>query len=296
MMKQNRRSGFTLIELLVVIAIIAILAAILFPVFAQAREKARAVSCLSNEKQIGTAIIMYTQDFDENLPNYGGFEFRVQNPLDPNDKPGGSTGGGRWPLWQGSIFPYTKSWEVYNCPSDPYRKVTAIDRYYYLSYGYNYGYLSTFDDSAGPQRWVGISQAAILRPAQIICVADNGGKDPANTVYVAGNEIDPPDADPSTQTFYGASSVGWGTDNGSYCVGQAGLTGCVALRHQDGANFVFCDGHAKYLKRDAAAAGSTYNPTISNINDCVRDYSQYLWDPRFESGQEYHGDGSRHCP
>src|ERR1700694_1720671 len=63
----RQREGFTLIELLVVIAIIAILAAILFPVFAQAREKARGISCLSNEKQIGTAIILYSQDYDETL-------------------------------------------------------------------------------------------------------------------------------------------------------------------------------------------------------------------------------------
>src|SRR5262245_17847067 len=64
----NKHRGFTLIELLVVIAIIAILAAILFPVFAQAREKARAISCLSNQKQIGLGLAMYVQDFDECFP------------------------------------------------------------------------------------------------------------------------------------------------------------------------------------------------------------------------------------
>jgi len=63
----SRKRGFTLIELLVVIAIIAILAAILFPVFAQAREKARAISCLSNCKQMGTAVLMYAQDYDESI-------------------------------------------------------------------------------------------------------------------------------------------------------------------------------------------------------------------------------------
>src|SRR6186997_1566649 len=70
-MSENRRRGFTLIELLVVIAIIAILAAILFPVFAQAREKARQAACMSNTKQIGIALMMYTQDFDELLPMGG---------------------------------------------------------------------------------------------------------------------------------------------------------------------------------------------------------------------------------
>ncbi|MCW3099934.1 MAG: prepilin-type N-terminal cleavage/methylation domain, partial [Chthonomonadaceae bacterium] len=68
---QHRRTAFTLIELLVVIAIIAILAAILFPVFAQAREKARQTACLSNLRQIGTAVMMYTQDYDEVLPQTG---------------------------------------------------------------------------------------------------------------------------------------------------------------------------------------------------------------------------------
>ena len=69
MTSRSARRGFTLIELLVVIAIIAILAAILFPVFAQAREKARAISCLSNTKQVGTATMMYGQDYDEVLPD-----------------------------------------------------------------------------------------------------------------------------------------------------------------------------------------------------------------------------------
>ena len=68
---QKRRTAFTLIELLVVIAIIAILAAILFPVFAQAREKARQTTCVSNLRQIGVAVMMYTQDYDETLPQTG---------------------------------------------------------------------------------------------------------------------------------------------------------------------------------------------------------------------------------
>src|SRR5580765_4262996 len=93
---KRSREGFTLIELLVVIAIIAILAAILFPVFAQAREKARQTSCLSNQKQIGTGIMMYVQDFDETYPLSQYFT-------------GGATGAGAQVSWQAAVYPYIKN-------------------------------------------------------------------------------------------------------------------------------------------------------------------------------------------
>ncbi|MBD3292214.1 MAG: prepilin-type N-terminal cleavage/methylation domain-containing protein, partial [Armatimonadia bacterium] len=96
----STRRGFTLIELLVVIAIIAILAAILFPVFARAREKARQTSCLSNSKQIGTALMMYVQDYDETLPGY-------YNP----DLPGEAN------QWYEVIEPYVKNEQIFICPS-----------------------------------------------------------------------------------------------------------------------------------------------------------------------------------
>jgi prepilin-type N-terminal cleavage/methylation domain-containing protein len=98
----RRRRGFTLIELLVVIAIIAILAAILFPVFAQAREKARQAACLSNGKQIATGLMMYAQDYDERLP-------RWWTPT------GGQNNQSR--DWKNDIEPYVKNWDIYRCPS-----------------------------------------------------------------------------------------------------------------------------------------------------------------------------------
>jgi prepilin-type N-terminal cleavage/methylation domain-containing protein len=105
-MKCSRNIGFTLIELLVVIAIIAIVAGILFPVFAQARERARASSCLSNLKQIGTGLYMYLQDYDEAYPpNRIGM---LQN-LDCG-KQGGYT-------WKEAIQPYLKNLQVWICPS-----------------------------------------------------------------------------------------------------------------------------------------------------------------------------------
>src|ERR1700740_1009557 len=101
-MRRRGLSAFTLIELLVVIAIIAILAAILFPVFAQAREKARQASCTSNASQIGRALMMYTQDYDEILPEaWGGF---------PQT------------MWAHNIQPYVKSLSIWSGPSRPERR------------------------------------------------------------------------------------------------------------------------------------------------------------------------------
>lgn len=302
----RQQSAFTLIELLVVIAIIAILAAILFPVFAQAREKARGASCLSNEKQIGTATYMYVQDYDESYPLLVSFGTRIPNPLDPNDRPGGTTGKGRRPMWQALIYPYIKSWEVYNCPSDPFKKTDPISRYHYLSYGYNGGYLCNFtsftpnaSDASG-QMWPGINLAANLRPAQIIAFADSSGKDPGVGYYVEGAEVEPPDASPSKQIWYccgsNGSTIGWGVDGGSLCGGPNHVTGCFAPRHQEGGNFVFCDGHAKYLKTGAAAAGTNYSPTQSADATCVTDYGKYMWDPQQETGVERWYDGTVHCP
>ena len=101
----SRHRGFTLIELLVVIAIIAILAAILFPVFAKAREKARQSSCLSNVKQILLGVLSYSQDYDEMLP-FG------QNDSGP------ATGATVWGTWQDSIMPYCKNSQMFVCPSN----------------------------------------------------------------------------------------------------------------------------------------------------------------------------------
>ncbi|HZP84253.1 MAG TPA: prepilin-type N-terminal cleavage/methylation domain-containing protein [Chthonomonadaceae bacterium] len=134
---RRSRHGFTLIELLVVIAIIAILAAILFPVFAQAREKARAVSCLSNLKQLGLASNMYTQDWDETMvpeDNYMEHPKGVPNP-DPN-----------FAFWIQLLQPYIKNSQLMKCPSNPNRDKIFCDGCaadppyppFYISYGINW--------------------------------------------------------------------------------------------------------------------------------------------------------------
>src|SRR5438093_7190091 len=103
--QRAKQQGFTLIELLVVIAIIAILAAILFPVFARARENARRSSCLSNLKQIGLGIMQYTQDYDEQFPK--AWRGSGNGGSDATDKS----------KWMDMIFPYVKSEQIFNCPS-----------------------------------------------------------------------------------------------------------------------------------------------------------------------------------
>jgi len=113
----RNRTGFTLIELLVVIAIIAILAAILFPVFAQAREQARKTSCLSNVKQLALAVSMYTQDYDESFPLL----------VEPANNSSDTTSFGH-PLgwnqytWQNLVQPYTKNWQAFICPDSGLQK------------------------------------------------------------------------------------------------------------------------------------------------------------------------------
>ncbi|MBM3474405.1 MAG: DUF1559 domain-containing protein [Armatimonadetes bacterium] len=137
--------GFTLIELLVVIAIIAILAAILFPVFARAREKARQTNCLSNLKQIGTATMMYIQDFDERYPGH------TSNAADPTYD---------WPI---SIGPYVKNAQLFRCPSanppPTHMYISGVP----LCYGYNCYY-------HGYQ-----NQAQIQDVAGTILAADSNG-------------------------------------------------------------------------------------------------------------------------
>jgi len=111
---RRTRNGFTLIELLVVIAIIAILAAILFPVFAKARDKARQTACLSNMKQIGTSLLIYSQDYDETYP---GYRFDGVNPFASDARVGAS--GKSVVFANQNLDTYIKSEGVWRCPSNP---------------------------------------------------------------------------------------------------------------------------------------------------------------------------------
>jgi prepilin-type N-terminal cleavage/methylation domain-containing protein/prepilin-type processing-associated H-X9-DG protein len=158
-----RRNGFTLIELLVVIAIIAILAAILFPVFARAREKARQTSCLSNIKELGLAVHMYVQDYDEMYPTAWWVS---------NDSMGY--------IWADCLDPYTQNLQIFTCPSDPAhgarrygrpnsRGFDNIDRGN-LGYAWNSNYYgSTPPNAHSPRR---CAAADVKLPAETIVMTD----------------------------------------------------------------------------------------------------------------------------
>jgi prepilin-type N-terminal cleavage/methylation domain-containing protein/prepilin-type processing-associated H-X9-DG protein len=233
-MKLRRVSAsraFTLIELLVVIAIIAILAAILFPVFAQAREKARAISCLSNLKNIGTGWMMYVQDYDETIPEgwssvSGGFHNLVQ--------------------------PYMKNYQIVQCPSARfrdwsytyndilnYRSLAAIERTaetvvefdstqtnWCGSSGTCYSASSTFWGWWKPQLWV-----------------NPDGSDPSG-VFWNDNAVNPRARlrvilNGENLDMEAADTNGINNDR----------TGMPRYRHNEGVNVIWADGHAKYAKK-----------------------------------------------
>ena len=152
------RKGFTLIELLVVIAIIAILAAILFPVFAKAREKARQTTCLSNMKQLGLGFMMYAQDYDETMPGW-----KIA---------GGCTANTAWG-WKHVIFPYVKNSQMYLCPSSQWA-FTPTCTYFTtwanaMNLATSYGMNDCVDGGggAGP-----LAMGAISRPAELILIGE----------------------------------------------------------------------------------------------------------------------------
>jgi prepilin-type N-terminal cleavage/methylation domain-containing protein len=149
------RRGFTLIELLVVIAIIAILAAILFPVFAQAREKARSATCLSNNKQIGVAVSMYTADYDETYPSQR------------KDEMISLAAGGKEGTYYDALSPYIKSGKIWICPSDlPNPDAARKAKLEPPAMGYHMnGNLITA---------AGLSEAAVAAPANCMLMRESG--------------------------------------------------------------------------------------------------------------------------
>ncbi len=244
-MTGHRQKGFTLIELLVVIAIIAILAAILFPVFAQAREKARQTSCISNLRQIGTGAAMYSQDYDERLlpswlclngtdaPNGGG-----GNGCN-NDLP--AAGEGRKWTWSTLVQPYVKNLQLMYCPShkDGWGPGWPDDPVYGSSYGMNH-------DNVG---WGNaIKQADVNKPAQFIFFQEVGGAwdnnwDPGYQEFLSN-----PD-DPSV--IKGRLNAGYiFRSPAQYNGGASQWCDCPVpiAQHNGVCNTLYLDGHTKSVK------------------------------------------------
>jgi prepilin-type N-terminal cleavage/methylation domain-containing protein/prepilin-type processing-associated H-X9-DG protein len=218
---RHKHRGFTLIELLVVIAIIAILAAILFPVFARAREKARQSSCQSNLKQIGIAALMYAQDYDETMVT----AWRMSNNQD------GTT-------WGDMLMPYVKNLQLLDCPSSG-RKINLIGPTTWggytvnrgnLSYGINANYWGgRAGSSSGPvaNRPTGNNMARILAPAETVLHTDYTGN------FEAASEFD---------IASGYTTVPINTS---------------LYRHNDQSNVLFCDGHVKSMNQGSLTATHT---------------------------------------
>lgn len=226
------RRGFTLIELLVVIAIIAILAAILFPVFAKAREKARQSSCLSNVKQISLAILQYAQDYDEALPML--YSSGTQVGLIT------------------STQPYTKNFQVHDCPSADVKSNTG-----YLgsmSYGYNALLIN---------RDLGVRLGTIQRPAEVVLMADvlEDGWGPGRLANPSSQGAMMTDPDGSNCRACGGSHNSlWPTGTAPHTM-RPGFN--VLERHNGMANVGFADGHAKAMKHRTVYNNGSDSPYFS---------------------------------
>ena len=297
---KHSRFGFTLIELLVVIAIIAILAAILFPVFAQAREKARQASCMSNLKQIGTAVLMYTQDYD------GTFPMGFSNVRGGWDAGGDDGKGGKIPAtsWTQTVQPYVKNLGVFVCPSDaiaggkaplndPYgwagtlMSVAANGAYSYSDYTWDgtqtsgWKLLGVFASEGCTDGCYWIQQqpvavASVQRSAETIMI---GEKYSSDSTYFSQNG-----SGFSPNLVFGGSwggAGGWGdsqTPDGNCstrpnCTATAkypdGPSGAVSTHHSGMANFVFTDGHVKAMK-PASTNPDPKNRPQDNLWDATR--------------------------
>ncbi len=257
------KRGFTLIELLVVIAIIAILAAILFPVFAQAREKARQTTCLSNLRQLGTAFVMYRTDFDGRNPG----------PADSGRCPG-EWRAPDWPYWMtGFVSRMEAQWvpcyAVLTRATDPNSEVSGIWLFYWdrISKGVIYPYVKNADiyicpsDRRGREKRLSYSMNAVAgyipepvveRPGEFVQLVDEG--ETLNDGY-----------------FW---AITWRP-------GGPELNDCPSIAHANGANFQFYDGHSKWVR-------ATHPRERARLNQCPHTVPKHYFCPKIpfpESGQ-----------
>jgi len=304
MSAKRGRFGFTLIELLVVIAIIAILAAILFPVFSQAREKARQSNCLSNFRNIAMGIAQYTNDYDECLVPLMISPAPFFVTYDPNQ--------GDY-VWPELTHPYIKNWQIHRCPSDPQATDSVLNEDWcrrtvggeIWSYcwgiktdaGYNHVYLSPMNRDA---KSIGIPLAPIANPANTLMNVDSTWyADTGGNAAGGGNWfVDPPrptgcgDGGECRYWFGGWRVPACPNDPDNYWAKYGGtwprhhyenLTGggCPDFfpHHRGRMNVAFVDGHAKSLQISDLLRGTTFIG-MTYPYFAVADFAAYIWDIR----------------
>ena len=248
-----KRKGFTLIELLVVIAIIAILAAILFPVFQKVRENARRASCESNLHQLGLALVQYNQDADEKFPS------------------GGNTAGLGWGA---EVYPYVKSTGVFKCPDDPTATATNLEGFSETDVPVSYG----MNANLGPATLAQVNapastvllfetqgaQADITNPAHDIGAVNGSYSSPSGNGGDSATLVGYLDWSNNAKYVCGASStLGMGSPSR---LNNAGIHGPYLATpvHTGGANFAFADGHVKYTHGNQISPGRSATTTSDN--------------------------------
>ncbi len=247
-----KRKGFTLIELLVVIAIIAILAAILFPVFAQARDKARQAACTSNLKQLGNALMMYLQDYDETFHKGAGMVSTGEYGFGPDSRVDG------WTNWAWFYGPYIKNVGVFDCPTSPdtSANLTGPNWGNDGNYGYNYSGLTRDEGATGQPATPPRGLAELEFPAETFVFFDCGDvqvRAGANDYSGLLEELD-------VNLTCDPPSGRW-TKYDKEC----------AFRHATRANMVYADGHVKSINWTTMLTrkGDNIAPWMINWSDCT---------------------------
>jgi len=288
---RGRTSAFTLIELLVVIAIIAILAAILFPVFAQAREKARTTSCLSNFKQAALAWTMYLEDYDESMvPMWTGGHYGAVGGYQYTDQYGHTDYA---LLWPNLLQPYIKNWQIYHCPSsaDPGGvwgsgpNAWVGNWQWDSNVGYNYLDLGQWNACADT---AGLILANVTTPAFNILFVDdafqNGSNAYPSNAQQGFSMVNAPAQyaaiypAPVTCTWVWSTSA---SPAGGFDWTKPGttpdFTGFTITRHTNGANVAWVDGHCKWQTGAALYAGTNLAPGVSELQVQVTNQANYPW-------------------